>query len=59
MTSTLLLSKVGTIAATRKSYHVRLNTYTLEEVRQEAGGRRQKGFPQFQPNSIHKRCYRT
>ncbi|NEP77387.1 MAG: hypothetical protein F6K39_03870 [Okeania sp. SIO3B3] len=23
-------------------YHVRLNTYTLEEVRQKAGGRRQK-----------------
>ncbi|NES64964.1 MAG: hypothetical protein F6K24_06730 [Okeania sp. SIO2D1] len=23
-------------------YHVRLNTYTLEEGRQEAGGRRQK-----------------
>ncbi|NEO57163.1 MAG: hypothetical protein F6K54_31280 [Okeania sp. SIO3B5] len=23
-------------------YHVRLNTYTLEKVRQKAGGRRQK-----------------
>ncbi|NEO53131.1 MAG: hypothetical protein F6K54_08570 [Okeania sp. SIO3B5] len=26
----------------KELYHVRLNTYTLEEVRQEAGGRRQK-----------------
>ncbi|NEO57789.1 MAG: hypothetical protein F6K54_34850 [Okeania sp. SIO3B5] len=33
---------VGNFIIVKKLYHVRLNTYTLEEVRQKTEGRRQK-----------------